>query len=77
MAQFFEKNKFFSIYKMRQNRCFSTFRDLEDMYKECHAAIRKDPKFTKKAHSGITNKREGNKITTSNGTAKLIIFEKI
>lgn len=42
--------------------------DLEEMYKECHAAIREDPKFTKKAPSGITNKRDGNKITTSKGT---------
>jgi len=42
--------------------------DIEDMYKACHASIREDPSFTKKEHSGITNKVEGNKITTSKGT---------
>jgi large subunit ribosomal protein L5e len=42
---------------------------IEDMYKECHTKIREDPKFVKKESSGITNKREGNKITTSNGTS--------
>jgi len=42
--------------------------DLEDMYTEAHAAIRENPSFTKKEHSGITNRRNGNKITTSNGT---------
>jgi large subunit ribosomal protein L5e len=42
---------------------------VEDMYKECHSKIREDPKFTKKENSGITNKRTGNKITTSNGTS--------
>lgn len=41
---------------------------LEDLYKECHAKIRAEPKFVKKEHSGIINKRQGNKITTSNGT---------
>jgi large subunit ribosomal protein L5e len=42
--------------------------DLEDMYKECHTAIRENPKFTKKENSGITNKRTGNLVTTSKGT---------
>jgi len=42
--------------------------DIEDMYKECHEKIREDPKFEKKEKAAITNKREGNKITTSNGT---------
>lgn len=42
--------------------------DVEQMYKDCHAAIREDPKFVKKEASGITNKREGNKVTTSKGT---------
>jgi len=42
---------------------------IEEMYKNCHTQIREDPKFAKKEHSGITNKREGNKITTSNGTS--------
>jgi len=41
---------------------------VEDMYKECHKKIREDPKFTKKENAGITNKREGSKITTSKGT---------
>lgn len=41
---------------------------VEDMYKECHGKIRGDPKFVKKAHSGITNKRNGSEITTSKGT---------
>lgn len=41
---------------------------VEDMYKECHAKIREDPKFVKKADAGIINTRTGNKITTSNGT---------
>jgi len=42
--------------------------DIEDMYRECHKQIRENPKFVKKAPSGITNKRTGNKITTSKGT---------
>merc|ERR1712085_17629 len=42
--------------------------DIEDMYKECHSKIREDPSFTKKAPTGITNKVEGNKVTTSKGT---------
>jgi len=41
---------------------------VEDMYKECHSKIREDPKFVKKESSGITNKREGSKVTTSKGT---------
>lgn len=40
-----------------------------DLYKEVHSKIRGDPKFTKKEHSGIKNTRNGNKITTSNGTS--------
>lgn len=42
---------------------------VEEMYKNCHAAIRENPKFEKKPHSGIVNTRTGNKITTSNGTS--------
>lgn len=42
--------------------------DLEEMYKECHGKIRENPKFTKKAASGITNTRHGNLIKTSKGT---------
>jgi len=41
---------------------------IEDMYRECHKKIREDPKFEKKAHSGIVNTRHGNTIKTSNGT---------
>lgn len=40
---------------------------VEEMYRECHKKIRENPKYEKKADAGITNKREGNKITTSNG----------
>lgn len=39
------------------------------MYKECHANIRKDPKFVKMPKAGITNVRTGNKITSSNGNS--------
>lgn len=42
--------------------------DVEDMYRESHKKIRENPKFEKKAASGITNKRTGNTITTSKGT---------
>jgi len=42
---------------------------VEEMYKECHSKIREDPKFVKKEAAAITNKREGNKITTSNGSS--------
>jgi large subunit ribosomal protein L5e len=42
--------------------------DLETMYTDCHAAIRENPKFEKKAASGITNQRNGDQITTSKGT---------
>jgi len=42
--------------------------DIEGMYKECHENIRKDPKFVKKAPSGIVNTRKGNQIHTSKGT---------
>lgn len=42
---------------------------IEDMYKECHSAIREDPKFVKKEHSGIKNVRTGNTITTSKGSS--------
>lgn len=58
----------------RYKQAFSKFiegdreEDLEEMYKECHTKIRASPKFEKKAHSGITNKRTGNLITTSKGT---------
>jgi len=41
---------------------------LEDLYKECHAKIREDPKFEKKEKADIKNSRHGNKIKTSNGT---------
>jgi len=41
---------------------------IEDMYRECHKKIRENPKFEKKAHSGIVNTRHGNLIKTSNGT---------
>ena len=60
----------FSGYKVAFSKFIEGEReeDLEEMYKECHSAIRADPKFTKKAHSGIVNKRDGNKITTSKGT---------
>lgn len=43
--------------------------DIEEMYRSCHTAIRADPKFVKKPKADITNKREGNKITTSKGTS--------
>lgn len=58
----------------RYKQAFSKFieedkeEDLEEMYKETHAAIRENPKFEKKAASGITNKRTGNLVTTSKGT---------
>merc|ERR1712238_280202 len=42
--------------------------DVEQMYKDCHEAIRADPKFVKKEASGITNTHAGNKVTTSKGT---------
>lgn len=42
---------------------------VEEMYKTCHANIRENPKFEKKASAGIVNTRTGNKITTSNGTS--------
>jgi len=41
--------------------------DVEDMYREAHKKIRENPKFEKKAASGITNTRHGNLIKTSNG----------
>lgn len=58
----------------RYKQAFSKFieedkeEDLEEMYKETHAAIRENPKFEKKAKADITNKRTGNLITTSKGT---------
>jgi len=41
---------------------------IEEMYRECHKKIREDPKFVKKADSGIKNTRHGNIIKTSNGS---------
>jgi len=43
---------------------------LPDLFKEVHEAIRKDPKFEKKAHSGIKNVRTGNKITVMGADGK-------
>jgi large subunit ribosomal protein L5e len=40
---------------------------MEDMYRECHTAIRENPVFEKAEDQGITNKVEGNKTTPSTG----------
>merc|ERR1719198_1059218 len=42
---------------------------VEDMWKECHSNIRESPKYEKEPDQGITHKREGNKITSSNGNS--------
>merc|ERR1712151_1206272 len=43
---------------------------VEEMYKECHAKIREDPKLVKKTYdTPITNTRSGNTITSSNGNS--------
>jgi len=41
---------------------------VEDMWKECHQKIREDPEFKKEENEKITHKRQGNKITASDGT---------
>jgi len=41
---------------------------LVDTITACHTAIRADPKFVKKEHSGIVNTRFGNQIKTSKGS---------
>merc|ERR1740129_1036887 len=41
---------------------------MEDMYTEAHSKIRSDPKFTPVAKKSITHTRDGNKITSSDGT---------
>jgi len=40
---------------------------LEDLYKSAHSKIRETPQFEKKANSGITFERKGNKIVPSKG----------
>jgi len=41
--------------------------DIEEMYKNCHAAIRADPTPAEKKPEGPKNTRNGNKIITPNG----------
>lgn len=41
--------------------------DVEDMYKNCHAKIRENPKFEKNEDAGITHKRQGNTVVPSDG----------
>jgi len=49
---------------------------LEDMYSECHSKIREDPEFSPADKKGITHERQGNKITSSDGTEH-VRFKKI
>jgi len=49
---------------------------LEDMYSEAHGKIREDPVFTPAENKGITHERQGNKITSSDGTEH-VRFKKI
>lgn len=41
---------------------------MEDMYTDAHSKIREDPKFSPVAKKDITHSRDGNKITSSDGT---------
>jgi large subunit ribosomal protein L5e len=50
--------------------------DLEDMYKETHAAIRENPKPEPKEKKNITHKRMGNKIVSSDGTEHVRMVKK-
>jgi len=49
---------------------------LPDLYKECHEAIRKDPKFVKKADSGFTNVRKGNTISVMKDGAEVCNYSR-
>lgn len=46
--------------------------DIEDMYTECHAAIREDPAFVKQPKKDITHTRKGNTVVPSDGGAEYV-----
>jgi len=49
---------------------------LEELYSEAHGKIRENPEFTPAENKGITHERQGNKITSSDGTEH-VRFKKI